>query len=78
MKQQKLRKIGNSIGVIIPKEILEKMNLKDQSTLYLKEENNVIYMTKDIDHTKIDSNIMKLAEQIINDYKEDFQELATK
>ncbi len=37
-----VRKIGNSEGVIIPKEILERMNLKAGDSLTLVERNGVL------------------------------------
>ena len=32
-----IRKIGNSVGVILPKELLARLNLKDGDALYLTE-----------------------------------------
>ncbi len=37
MKQVKLRKVGNSYGVTLPKELLEKYNVKEGETLYIVE-----------------------------------------
>jgi len=33
----KLRKIGNSLGIVIPKEALAKLNVEEGATLYLTE-----------------------------------------
>lgn len=33
----KLRKIGNSVGVILPKEVLARLNVDDGDALYLTE-----------------------------------------
>ncbi|MBF2009210.1 AbrB/MazE/SpoVT family DNA-binding domain-containing protein [Chlorogloeopsis fritschii PCC 9212] len=33
----KIRQIGNSLGVTLPKEVLHKLNLKEGDTIYLTE-----------------------------------------
>jgi len=40
MSALKLTQIGNSVGVILPKEILAKMNLEKGDTVYLTEAAN--------------------------------------
>ncbi len=37
MTQLKVRPVGNSLGVVLPKAILERLNLKDGDSLYLIE-----------------------------------------
>ena len=37
MKTVKLRKVGNSYGLTLPKELLEKYNLKEGEALYIVE-----------------------------------------
>ncbi len=37
MTQLKVRPVGNSLGVVLPKPILERLNLKEGDTLYLTE-----------------------------------------
>ncbi len=37
MVQLKVRPIGNSLGVVLPKEALARLNLKDGDILYLTE-----------------------------------------
>ena len=37
MIQLKVRQVGNSLGVILPKEALARLNLKDGDILYLTE-----------------------------------------
>ena len=37
MKKLKLRKVGNSYGLTIPKELLEKYNIKEGEELYVLE-----------------------------------------
>ncbi len=35
--ETKIRKIGNSLGVVLPKEALQAMNVEEGTTLYLTE-----------------------------------------
>ena len=37
MTQLKVRPVGNSLGVVLPKETLARLNLKDGDILYLTE-----------------------------------------
>jgi putative addiction module antidote len=37
MHKTKLRAIGSSTGIIIPKEMLDRMNLKEGDTLFVRE-----------------------------------------
>jgi putative addiction module antidote len=37
MKLLKVRPVGNSLGVVLPKETLARLNLKDGDALYLTE-----------------------------------------
>jgi putative addiction module antidote len=37
MTQLKVRAVGNSLGVVLPKETLARLNLKDGDVLYLTE-----------------------------------------
>jgi putative addiction module antidote len=37
MIQLKVRQVGNSLGVVLPKEALARLNLKDGDILYLTE-----------------------------------------
>lgn len=46
MKKVKLRKVGNSYGLTLPKEILEKYNLKEGEELYVVESNHGFTLTR--------------------------------
>lgn len=37
MIQLKIRKFGNSLGVVLPKEVISRLNTKDGAPLYLAE-----------------------------------------
>jgi antitoxin MazE len=45
MKTTKLRKVGNSYGVTIPKELMEKYNLNEGVELNIIEENDGFTLT---------------------------------
>ena len=45
MKTIKLRKVGNSYGFTIPKEVMQKYNLKEGEELHLIEKNDGFTLT---------------------------------
>ena len=45
MKTIKIRKVGNSYGFTIPKELMEKYNLKEGEKLHVIEENDGFTLT---------------------------------
>lgn len=45
MKSIKLRKVGNSFGLTIPKELIEKYNLKEGEKLHVIESNDGFTLT---------------------------------
>ena len=45
MKTIKIRKVGNSYGFTIPKELMEKYNLKEEEKLHVIEENDGFTLT---------------------------------
>ena len=70
----KLRKIGNSVGVVIPKEALNKMNSKQGDTLVLSETpNGGFRVTPDRESF---AEQMAVAEDIANRYRNTLNELA--
>jgi len=76
MKQQTLRKIGNSVGIIIPKDILNELDLFEGKKVYINKENNNIVISKDITHPGISPEFLRVAEKVSEKYKTTFQELA--
>ena len=68
-----VRKIGNSDGVIIPKEVLERLNIRTGASLELKE-------TKDgLTLTPVDDSFerqMEAARRVMDKYKVALQKLA--
>ena len=70
----KLRKIGNSVGVVIPKEALNKMDSKQGDTLILSETTNGGFrVTPDKESF---AEQMAVAEDIANRYRNTLNELA--
>jgi putative addiction module antidote len=73
MTALKIRKIGNSIGVILPKEILSRLNV---------EEGDDLYVTESADGYSISSfdpdfgETMKAFEHSYAQYRNAFKELA--
>ena len=45
MRALKLRKIGTSVGVILPKEILEKLNLAEGDQVFANTNQNSLQLT---------------------------------
>jgi putative addiction module antidote len=68
-----LRKIGNSEGVILPKELLEPLNLKAGDQLEVVRSNNEITLRPTDD---VFERQMKAAREIMDKYKVALQKLA--
>lgn len=68
-----IRKIGNSEGIIIPKDILERINLKAGDTLVLSETKDGFTLTRAEDSFETQ---MEAARQIMDRYKVALQKLA--
>ncbi|MDJ0602076.1 MAG: AbrB/MazE/SpoVT family DNA-binding domain-containing protein [Crocosphaera sp.] len=47
MQPLKIRKFGDSLGVTLPQEILEKLNLSERDNLYIKETADGLQITSD-------------------------------
>ena len=68
-----IRKIGNSEGVIIPKEVLEKLGLRSGDTLELREVDNGLELL----HQKADlTELLKAARIGLQKYRVALRELA--
>ena len=70
----KVRKIGNSLGIVLPKEALQAMKVEEGATLYITEApKGAVQVTpeqKDFD------KMMKLAEKGMQRYRNALRELA--
>ena len=70
----KVRKIGNSLGVVLPKEALQAMNVEEGASLYItKGPNDAIQLTPEKPGFE---DVMKVAEDIMNRYRNALRELA--
>lgn len=69
----KIRKIGNSLGASIPKEILEQMNVGEGDSLYVTQTPDGIKLTP---YDPEFESAMKAAKNITNRYRNALKELA--
>lgn len=69
----KIRKIGNSLGASIPKEILEQMNVGEGDSLYVTQTPDGIKLTPYDPEFEV---AMEAAKNITNRYRNAMKELA--
>lgn len=73
MHKVKLTTVGNSVGIVLPKETLGKMHAKKGDTLFLVESPDGYLLTpyrQDFDDQ------MKVAEKVVHNYRNALRELA--
>lgn len=73
MSALKLSQIGNSVGVILPKEVLARLKLVKGDTVFLTEAANGITLTPydpDLEEQ------LKLGREFMHDYRDTFHQLA--
>jgi putative addiction module antidote len=73
MSALKLSQIGNSVGVILPKEVLARLKLVKGDTLFLTEAANGITLTPY--DPELDEQL-KLGREFMHDYRNTFHQLA--
>ncbi|MFD1197678.1 AbrB/MazE/SpoVT family DNA-binding domain-containing protein [Brucella gallinifaecis] len=71
-----LRKIGNSEGVILPKEVLERLNLQAGDTLVLTADENSLRLTRNEDDPDVFEKKMKIARERMKKYETAYRVLA--
>ncbi len=72
--QTKIRKIGNSYGIVLPKEAMQAMKVKEGDVLYLTEApENSIRVTPGNEHF---DEVMQIAERGMRRYRNALRELA--
>jgi putative addiction module antidote len=69
----KITSIGNSAGVILPKEVLEKLRVEKGDTLFLTETPNGIELTAHDDEVELQ---MEIAEKIMRENRNLLRKLA--
>ena len=70
----KLRKVGNSVGLILPKEALSRLNVDDGDALYLTEMTDGCFRLT-ASNPKL-ARKMKVAERLSRRYRHALKELA--
>jgi putative addiction module antidote len=73
MQQVKVTQIGNSLGVVLPKDIVERLGIARGQHLSLSETENGIELSPF--DPEFDEQ-MRLAEEIMDRYKDTLRELA--
>lgn len=71
-----LRKIGNSEGVILPKEVLDRLNLRAGDTLVLIEDENGLKLTRSADDPDVFEKKMQIARERMKKYETAYRVLA--
>jgi putative addiction module antidote len=72
--ETKVRKIGNSLGIVLPKEALKELRVAEGDTIYLTEApQDSLLMTPERPRF---AEIMRLAEEGMNRYRNALRELA--
>ncbi|NKB82971.1 AbrB/MazE/SpoVT family DNA-binding domain-containing protein [Brucella grignonensis] len=71
-----LRKIGNSDGVILPKEVLERLNLHTGDTLVLTTDANGLRLTRSEDAPEVFEKKMQIARERMKKYETAYRVLA--
>ena len=74
MVELKVRKFGNSLGVVLPKQVVARLNTRDGAALYLTEAPDGGYRLVPFDPTF--EKKMKKAEDIIGRYRNALHVLA--
>lgn len=72
--ETKVRRIGNSLGIILPKEALETLKVQEGASLYLTESPN---QTLQVTAAQSDfARTMEVAERCMHRYRNALRELA--
>jgi len=69
----KLTQIGNSVGVILPKEILARLKLEKGDTLFLTDSSNGLVLTP---YDPALDEQLALGREFMRDYRDTFHQLA--
>ena len=75
--KQKLTKIGNSVGVIIPQQLLKALGIGFGTEMYLELLQDKIIMKEDAE-SSASPEFLKIAEKVGKKYSAAFKELASK
>jgi len=73
MSALKLTQIGNSVGVILPKEVLARLKLEKGDTVFMTEAANGVTLTPY--DPEVDDQL-KLGREFMREYRDTFHQLA--
>jgi putative addiction module antidote len=71
-----VRKIGNSEGVILPKEVLDRLNLKSGDSLVLVEDDGGLRLRRSEEDPAEIERKMKIARERMKKYEKTYRALA--
>ena len=74
MATLKLRAIGNSVGVVLPKELLARLNLSEGDTLHAVEQPGGGLLLTTLD-PEVEEQV-RLGRELMKEYRETFRALA--
>ena len=73
MSALKITQIGNSVGVILPKEVLARLKVAKGDTLFLTDAANGIILTPYDPELEVQ---LKLGREFMHEYRDTFHQLA--
>ena len=74
MATLKLRAIGNSVGVVLPKELLSRLNLSEGDTLHVVEQPGGSLLLTTLD-PEVEEQV-RLGRELMKEYRETFRALS--
>lgn len=74
MATLKLRSIGNSVGVVLPKDLLARLNLREGDTLHVVEQPGGSMLLTTLDPAVAEE--LELGRELMREYRETFRALA--
>jgi len=73
MSELKIRKIGNSVGIVLPKAVLTRLRVSDGDSLYVSETSNGVELSP---YNPDSALQMDLAEEIMRENRDVLKKLA--
>jgi putative addiction module antidote len=74
MATLKLRSIGNSVGVVLPRDLLARLNLREGDTLHVVEQPEGGLLLTTLDPEVAEQ--LELGRELMREYRETFRALA--
>jgi antitoxin MazE len=70
--ERKIRKIGNSLGLLLPSEMLKEIGVENGDTVFVSVENGEIII-RSIDQKQVNDNFKEKVVAIIEEYMEEHE-----